>query len=47
MGLLSDMVQMRYRYKNVEIIIFQLISKDNQKNKSRLIMKASQHFRNK
>jgi len=31
MGLLSDMVQMRYKYKSVEILIFQLISKDNKK----------------
>ena len=36
MGLLSAMVQMRYKCKSIEIIIFQLISKDNQKNKSRL-----------
>jgi len=31
MGLLSVMVQMRYKYKSNENLIFQLISKDNQK----------------
>ena len=30
MGILCDMVQMWYKCKSIEIIIFQLISKDNQ-----------------